>query len=64
MSATSAELWSMATTVEELTTRLAAVADHYQAAHRDDLVADLHEIERALNAAARRLNRLAGADGA
>jgi hypothetical protein len=64
MSSTSAELWSMASTVEELTTRLAAVADAYAAARRDDLVSEVHEVERALRAAGRRLNRLAASKGA
>jgi hypothetical protein len=63
MSDTSSELWaelsSMATTVGDLTTRLDAVADAYAAAHRDDLVSEIREVERAFNAAVRRLNRLA-----
>jgi hypothetical protein len=64
MSATSAELWSMATTVEELTGRLQAVAEAYEAGHRDDLVGEVREVERALNTAVRRLNRLAATRGA
>jgi len=64
MSTTSAELSSMAATIEELIRRLTPIADTYQAAHRDDLVGDVQEVERALNGAYRRLNRLATTPGA
>jgi hypothetical protein len=64
MSSTSAELSSMAATVEELTHRLARIADAYTAAHRDDLVGEVQEVERSLNAALRRLNRMVAARGA
>jgi hypothetical protein len=64
MSATSAELSSMAATIEELIRRLTPIADAYTAAHRDDLVTDVQEVERALNGAFRRLNRLATTPGA
>ena len=64
MSATSAELSSIAATVEDLNGRLGAIASVYDAAHRDDLVGELHEVERSLRAALRRLQRLAATDGA
>lgn len=64
MSTTSAELSSMAATVDELTHRLGPIADVYQASHRDDLVSEVLEVERALTGALRRLNRLASSAGA
>ncbi|GAC1533586.1 MAG: hypothetical protein NVS3B12_13200 [Acidimicrobiales bacterium] len=64
MSTTSAELSSMAASVEELTRRLGPIADTYDGAHREDLVSEIHEVERALRGALRRLNRLASAEGA
>ena len=64
MSTTSAELSSMAASVEELTRRLGPIAHTYEGAHRDDLVSEIHEVERALRGALRRLNRLASTDGA
>ncbi len=64
MSTTSAELSSMAATVEELSGRLGPIADAYAAAHRDDLVAETHEIERLLGGALRRMQRLAVSPGA
>jgi len=54
----------MAATVEDLARRLTPIADSYQASHRDDLVGDLLEVERALNNARRRLSRLAATPGA
>ena len=59
-----AELSSMGATVEELTRRLQAIAASYDEARRDDLVAEVHEVERALEAARRRLSRLATTEGA
>ncbi len=63
MTPTSADLSSLAATVEDLTARLGAIAGSYEAAHRDDLIAEVREIERTLEAARRRLLRLAAADG-
>jgi len=63
MSAT-AELSSLAATIEEVARRAALIADDYAAADRDDLVAELHEVERSLGAAVRRLTRLQSAPGA
>ena len=62
MTPTAAELTSMAATVGELTDRLRAIAGTFEAARRDDLVAEAHEAERTLEAAKRRLDRLAGAE--
>jgi hypothetical protein len=64
MSTTSAELSSMAATLEELIRRLTPISDAYQAAHREDLVGDVQVVERALTGAFRRLNRLATTPGA
>jgi len=64
MSATSAELSSLAATVEELVRRLTPLTETYLSAQRDDLAAELFEVERALTAAQRRLYRLVQAAGA
>jgi hypothetical protein len=61
MSSASAELSSMAATVEELVRRLGPIAEDFDAGDRDDLVSELLEVERALTGALRRLSRLAGA---
>jgi hypothetical protein len=57
-----AELSSMGATVEDLTRRLRAIADAYTDARREDLAAEVHEVERALEAARRRLDRLVAAE--
>ena len=64
MSTTSAELSSMASTVEEVARRLEPIADAYRRGDRDDLLAEVHEVERSLNAAQRRLSHLASIPGA
>lgn len=64
MSTTSAELASMASTVEDLAHRLEPIAETYRSGHRDDLVAAVHEVQRSLEAAHRRLTHLAAAQGA
>jgi hypothetical protein len=58
-----ADLSSMAATVDDLTIRLGPIATAFDAAERDDLVAEVHEVERALDSARRRLRRLAAATG-
>ncbi len=63
MTPTAAELSSMGATVEDLAVRLRTIAAGYQTAHRDDLVAEVHEVERALETAARRIRRLLAAEG-
>ena len=55
-----AELSSVATAVDELATRVAAIADGLTGAERDALLTDLAEVERSLGNAARRLNRALG----
>jgi hypothetical protein len=62
MTPTAAELSSMGATVEDLTGRLRAIAARYQAADREDLVAEVHEVERALEGAGRRIRRLVVAE--
>lgn len=47
----------MATAVDELAKRVAAIADGLTGAERDALLTDLVEVERSLGNAARRLNR-------
>ena len=62
MTPSAADLSSMAATVHDLTVRLGPIADAFEAAQRDDLVAEVHEVERALDSARRRLLRLVAAD--
>jgi hypothetical protein len=64
VSANAAELSSMATTLEELVDRLGPISESYRRERRDDLVGELHEAERALTAAVRRLRRLTAVEGA
>ena len=52
----------MGATVEDLTGRLRSIASQYEQARRDDLAAEVHEVERALDSARRRLLRLVAAD--
>jgi hypothetical protein len=56
-----AELSSMTTALEDVSRRVAAIADDYQAAKRDDLAAELYEVERSIATATRRLTRVAAA---
>jgi hypothetical protein len=63
MTPSAADLSSMAATVDDLTDRLGPIAEDFAAAHREDLVAEVREVERALDSARRRLRRLAAADG-
>jgi uncharacterized protein HemX len=58
MDAHRSQLSSAATTLEDLTTRLAEVADAYRETSREDITLDLDEVERSLRSATRRLNRL------
>ena len=55
-----AELSSVATALEEMEQRIAAIANGLVGAEREELSADLFEVERALGAAARRLSRALG----
>lgn len=55
---TRAELSSLASTLEELTRRVTALAEQAQAKDDDVLAAELFGVERALTGALRRLGRL------
>jgi hypothetical protein len=56
-----AELSSITTALDELTQRLDAMLDALGGTERDNLAADLTEVERALNAARRRLAKMVDA---
>ena len=58
MSLDAAHLSSLSTALDELTARITALADDLAGAPREDVAADLYEIERHLNAATRRLHTL------
>jgi len=53
-----AQLSSLSTAVDELTHRITTLADGYQDSPREDVAADLYEVERHLHAASRRLRAL------
>ena len=55
-----AHLSSLSTALDELTERITALADDFQRSPREDVAADLYEVERNLLAAARRLRTLVG----
>ncbi len=55
-----AQLSSLSTALDELTKRIAGIADDLQGAPREDVAADLYEVERNLQAASRRLRTLLG----
>jgi hypothetical protein len=50
-----AALSSLSTALDDLTKRITTLADAYQTSPREDVAADLYEVERNLQAAARRL---------
>ena len=54
----SAELASLADTLEQAAKRLAAIADESQKAKREDVASSLYDIERAVLNAQRRLEKL------
>jgi len=58
MSSPAAELSSLATALDELTTRVTAIADTYARARRDDLATELYQVERSLAGARRGLARV------
>lgn len=58
MDAHRSQLSSAATTLEELTARITALADEYRGSEREDVTLDLDEVERSLRTAVRRLQRL------
>jgi hypothetical protein len=53
-----AQLSSINSALDELTSRVAAVAERYDGTPRADLAADLYDVERALRAATRRLAKV------
>jgi hypothetical protein len=53
-----AELSALATSLDELTKRITAVADRYQATPRQDVADALYEVERSLLTASRKLDRV------
>jgi ElaB/YqjD/DUF883 family membrane-anchored ribosome-binding protein len=56
-----AELSSLATALEELTRRLAAIADAAASEKNEQISTELYAVERALRAAHRRLAKLTAA---
>ena len=53
-----AQLSSLSSALEDLTQRITTLADGYQGSPRQDVAADLYEVERQLQAAHRRLRTL------
>jgi Mg2+ and Co2+ transporter CorA len=53
-----AQLSSLSSALGDLTDRITALADGYQSSPREDVAADLYEVERQLQAAHRRLRTL------
>ncbi len=53
-----AHLSSVSTALTDLTDRVTALADGYQDSPREDVAADLYDVERNLRAAERRLRAL------
>ena len=53
-----AQLSSLSTALEDLTRRITDLADQFQGSPREDVAADLYEIERQLLTATRRLKSL------
>jgi hypothetical protein len=53
-----AELSSLATALDDLTRRVATIADQLDGTERDQVAAELFEVERSLRAAQRRLARV------
>jgi hypothetical protein len=56
MSEQAGQLSSVRTSLDELTKRIIDVADGFRGTERDDVAGDLYEVERALLAAARKLD--------
>jgi hypothetical protein len=53
-----AELSALATTLDDLATRITAVGDRYQGSTRPDVADGLYEVERSLLTATRQLERV------
>jgi Mg2+ and Co2+ transporter CorA len=58
MSLDSAQLSSLSTALDDLAKRITELAEQYQGSPREDVAADLYEVERHLVAATRRLKAL------
>jgi hypothetical protein len=58
MDSAAAELSSVSSALDELTRRVTAIAEGYQAARREDLASDLFSVEGLLDTARRRLDKL------
>ena len=58
MALDTAQLSSLSSALEELSRRVTQMADEYQGSPREDVAADLYEVERHLVAATRRLKTL------
>lgn len=52
------QLSSVATALAEMTGRITGIADEFAGTERDDIAATLYEVERSLQAASRRLEKL------
>ncbi|HVE46885.1 MAG TPA: hypothetical protein VNA57_09100 [Acidimicrobiales bacterium] len=55
------ELSSISTALEELSKRVTAIAEDFAGSKRDDLAAELYQVERALSTASRTLARVVSA---
>jgi hypothetical protein len=55
-----AQLSSLSTALDELTQRITVLADGLTDSPREDVAADLYDVERNLQAASRRLRALVG----
>lgn len=53
-----AQLSSLSSSLEQLTERITGLADGFAGSPREDVAADLYDIERHLNAASRRMRAL------
>ncbi|MDQ2651085.1 MAG: hypothetical protein M3Z03_16215 [Actinomycetota bacterium] len=53
-----AQLSSLSSSLDQLTQRITSMAEGFAGAPREDLAADLYDIERHLNAASRRMRTL------
>ena len=52
------QLSSISTAIEDLPARVTTIADDYATTPREDLAADLYDVERSLRSAQRRLDRV------
>lgn len=58
MALDTAQLSSLSTALDDLSNRVTALADEQHGAPREDVAADLYEVERHLQAATRRLKAI------